>query len=174
MGELKISCPHCREHVAFPDGMLGEIIVCPHCGLSMALAIPGCEKPPALHSLPTREPNVSTVPVPLRKWKWMTTALPTPVPTSPSTPAAWSEKQPATVYGQIKFKTESSAGGCLVQGIGLLFLISGLFTFGIGAIIGVILLVAGNARTKSVYCSNCGNTVAKSSKFCPTCSCVFR
>jgi hypothetical protein len=38
---LKIACPSCAGHVEFPSEMRGQIINCPHCGLSMALDLPG-------------------------------------------------------------------------------------------------------------------------------------
>lgn len=44
---LKIACPSCREHVEFPAGMRGQIINCPHCGLSMVLELPGATPRPA-------------------------------------------------------------------------------------------------------------------------------
>jgi len=38
---LKIACPSCTGHVEFPSEMRGQIINCPHCGLSMSLDLPG-------------------------------------------------------------------------------------------------------------------------------------
>ena len=41
MKEFKISCPHCQQHVAFPEHMIGSAINCPSCGLSVGLNVPG-------------------------------------------------------------------------------------------------------------------------------------
>jgi hypothetical protein len=41
MNEFKISCPHCQQHVAFPETHIGQVIACPACGLSVGLNVPG-------------------------------------------------------------------------------------------------------------------------------------
>jgi hypothetical protein len=41
MKEFKISCPHCQQHIAFPEKNVGQVIACPACGLSVGLNVPG-------------------------------------------------------------------------------------------------------------------------------------
>jgi hypothetical protein len=40
MDEAKCPCKHCKENVAFPADMAGQIIECPHCGKDTILSIP--------------------------------------------------------------------------------------------------------------------------------------
>jgi hypothetical protein len=37
---LKISCPHCAGHIAFPSQNLGQMIPCPHCNMNITLKEP--------------------------------------------------------------------------------------------------------------------------------------
>ena len=48
MDELKIACPSCQGHIAFPVNMHGQVIPCPHCSLSVPLVIPNYVRPPAV------------------------------------------------------------------------------------------------------------------------------
>jgi hypothetical protein len=41
MKELKIACPHCQQHISFPESNVGQVIACPSCGLSLGLNVPG-------------------------------------------------------------------------------------------------------------------------------------
>src|SRR5208282_558215 len=38
---IKIACPSCNGHIEFASDMIGQVINCPHCSLSVALRIPG-------------------------------------------------------------------------------------------------------------------------------------
>jgi DNA-directed RNA polymerase subunit RPC12/RpoP len=40
MTEVKLSCPKCSEHIAFPIEMAGREIACPHCGETILLSKP--------------------------------------------------------------------------------------------------------------------------------------
>jgi DNA-directed RNA polymerase subunit RPC12/RpoP len=61
---LKIACPSCAGHVEFPAEMRGQIIDCPHCGLSVLLELPGttarpvAPPPPAAPQLSAQHFNV--------------------------------------------------------------------------------------------------------------------
>ena len=57
---LKIACPSCAEHVEFPAEMRGQIINCPHCGLSMTLVLPGAPPPAGLPEGFTRQPEIKS------------------------------------------------------------------------------------------------------------------
>ena len=78
-------------------------------------------------------------------------------------------------YGKIKSKSEFAGTGCLVQGLGLLLMISGIFTYGIGFIVGLVLLIAGGRMAIKLICSECGNPIVnKKVKICPACKAHFR
>lgn len=134
MDELKIKCTQCQQNIAFPVNMHGQIIPCPHCGLSVCLQVPGVSQ---------------------------SVSRPPPVPEQP-------------VQGKLVASNDGTGSGCFIQGLGFLFLISGLFTFGIGALIGIGLLIWGGKMARKVACSNCGNLVRSAeARMCPTCHCHF-
>lgn len=54
MNELKIKCQNCQQNIEFPDSMMGQIINCPHCDLSVALNIPGYAPPKPTVPPPTK------------------------------------------------------------------------------------------------------------------------
>jgi hypothetical protein len=57
---LKIACPTCAGHVEFAAEMRGQIIDCPHCGLSVVLELPGATaKPVAPPPMPPAAPQLS-------------------------------------------------------------------------------------------------------------------
>lgn len=66
---------------------------------------------------------------------------------------------------KIKKKSEFAGIGCLFQGVGLVL----LFWFPFGTIMGVILLFYGSFRSIVLKCGDCGNTVERGAKLCPTC-----
>lgn len=45
MKTYKIACHACGGHIEFPDTLSGQIINCPHCSLSVALAVPNAAAP---------------------------------------------------------------------------------------------------------------------------------
>lgn len=51
MKEFKISCPHCQQHIAFPESNAGQVIACPSCGLSVGLNVPGYAPHKKSHSV---------------------------------------------------------------------------------------------------------------------------
>jgi hypothetical protein len=124
VNELKIACPSCGGHIAFPVNMHGQVISCPHCSLSVPLVIAGYVP--------------STRPEPVR-------------------------------HAQIEKRKRTSAGGIIIEIIGLLFCLTI-----VGAIIGIPLLFVGaGMASKSIY-SACGNTLAdKHVKMCLSCRVSF-
>ncbi|HEU6449684.1 MAG TPA: hypothetical protein VFV23_14725 [Verrucomicrobiae bacterium] len=44
--EIKCSCEHCGEHIAFPSEAIGQTIECPHCKLETLLFIPSSDLSP--------------------------------------------------------------------------------------------------------------------------------
>jgi ribosomal protein S27E len=37
--DLKCKCPHCENHIAFPDEAAGQEVTCPHCGKPITLGL---------------------------------------------------------------------------------------------------------------------------------------
>lgn len=142
---FKIECATCKGHIEFPKELHGQTIPCPHCGLTTVLRVAG---------------YIESAPFPTQSH------APPPIQRAPQAPAK---------YGKIESKTERAGAGCLVQGLGLLLMVSGFFTLGIGFIIGLVLLVAGGRMALKTICSECGNPIAnKSVKVCPACKTHFK
>lgn len=81
---------------------------------------------------------------------------------------------PQVIKGEIIKHNESSGGGCLIQIIGLIFILSGIWTFGITALLGIVMIIAGGRMARKLACSNCGIVLASHSiKVCPACRCQF-
>ena len=75
----------------------------------------------------------------------------------------------------IKKKNETLGMGCIVQAIGLLFLVGGFFLGIPGIIIGVLICLAlfimGRRLATKYICSNCSNKIEnKDVKICPVCN----
>jgi predicted amidophosphoribosyltransferase len=51
---FKIACSSCQGHIEFPKELHGQVTICPHCGLSTVLRVPG------------HEPEKIVIPPPLR------------------------------------------------------------------------------------------------------------
>ena len=75
-------------------------------------------------------------------------------------PSVAVSQNPPPASGEIMRRNESFGGGCLVQLIGLLLIFSGVFTFGITAIFGIVLIIAGGKMSRKLACSKCGSVVA--------------
>jgi hypothetical protein len=79
------------------------------------------------------------------------------------------ELAPQIQYAAIESKTDSSGGGCLIQGIGLLL----CFTI-VGAIVGIPIILCGGMMARYKSCSNCGTKLNGKPEICPACKCKFR
>lgn len=129
MRELKIACQNCRGHIEFPENIHGEMILCPHCGLSLVLTVPGYQDKQA--KVQSAAPQIKT--------------------------------------GKIKSGRKTSAGGLIIEIIGL-----SLCLTVVGAIIGIPLIILGGRMSVVKKCSCCGNEIFdKGVKICPSCSAHF-
>jgi hypothetical protein len=142
---LKIACPSCAGHVEFPAEMRGQIINCPHCGLSVVLELPGAPARPLAPPTPPAAPVVPN-PAPHPALQFQRTAK-------------FSEK-----------KRDDGGWGVVIQLLGFFL----LFAFPIGTVIGIGLLIVGGMLARRFHCVNCGHRAEKSQALCAHCGAIFQ
>ena len=167
MSEEKIICPNCTTRLDVPEDLLGHVVECPVCNVSLQMPAPE----PKATSCPFCGEDILSIAIKCKHCgEFLDGSRPKQnqsTPQSKPSPPAQSGKPACQQCGAAMHKTVVSSGNCAGVVVALIVLAAGIFIVVaipvIGWIIGPIICIGalfmGGKRQKVWKCTKCGSVV---------------